>query len=52
MLGVEMWGYMHPDEDPIESAASARRFVEDLVTDAWGADRQFEPSTKIGQPQP
>jgi L-ribulose-5-phosphate 3-epimerase len=38
MLGVEMWGYMHPEADPIESAASARRFVDELVAEAWAAD--------------
>lgn len=35
MLAVEMWGYMHADEDPIEHAASARRFVDELVTGAY-----------------
>jgi L-ribulose-5-phosphate 3-epimerase len=38
MLGVEMWGHMHPEEDPIESAASARRFVDELVAEAWAAN--------------
>jgi len=37
MLAVEMWGYMHPDEDPIEHAAAARRFVDDLVAEAYTA---------------
>jgi predicted hexulose-6-phosphate isomerase len=35
LLGVEMWGYMHADVDPIESAAAARRFVDDLITETW-----------------
>ncbi len=37
MLGVEMWGYMHPDDDPIEHAAAARRFVDELVAEAYTA---------------
>lgn len=41
MLGVEMWGYMHADEDPIESAAAARRFVDQMVAEAWSADRSL-----------
>jgi predicted hexulose-6-phosphate isomerase len=52
MLAVEMWGYMHPDEDPIEHAAAARRFVDDLVTEAWATDRQFDDSPKMSEPQP
>ena len=51
MLGVEMWGHMHPDQDPIESAAAARRFVEELVSEAWPADRPFEQTNKITDPQ-
>jgi L-ribulose-5-phosphate 3-epimerase len=35
LLGIEMWGQMHASQDPIEGAASARRFVDDLVTQAW-----------------
>ena len=35
MLGVEIWGDMHSDQDPIAAAASARRFVADLVADTW-----------------
>jgi len=42
MLGVEMWGYMHPDVDPIESAASARRFVDELVAEAWPSSSPVE----------
>ncbi len=47
MLGVEMWGYMHPDQDPIEHAAAARRFVDDLVADAWATDLPNDPPAKI-----
>jgi predicted hexulose-6-phosphate isomerase len=39
MLGVEMWGYMHPDVDPIESAAAARRFVDKMVAETWTDER-------------
>lgn len=35
MLGVEMWGQMHTDEDPMASAIAARRLVERLVTETW-----------------
>lgn len=38
MLGVEMWGDMHADEDPVESAAAARRFVDQMVAETWTAD--------------
>jgi predicted hexulose-6-phosphate isomerase len=37
MLAVEMWGYMHPDEDPVEVVTSARQFVNELVTEAYAA---------------
>lgn len=37
MLVVEMWGYMHPDDDPIEHAAAARQFVDELVAEAYTA---------------
>lgn len=39
LLGVEIWGQMHAGQGPIECVASARRFVEDLVTEAWQSDR-------------
>jgi L-ribulose-5-phosphate 3-epimerase len=35
LIGVEIWGSMHEGEDPIESVAAARRFVNDLVVEAW-----------------
>jgi predicted hexulose-6-phosphate isomerase len=35
MLGVEIWGDMHSDQDPAAAAASARRFVADLVAESW-----------------
>jgi predicted hexulose-6-phosphate isomerase len=46
MLGVEMWGYMHTDVDPVESAAAARRFVAELVAEAWADDRRVK-SVKV-----
>jgi len=52
MLGVEMWGDMHPDEDPVESAAAARRFVDKMVAEAWSVDLLFNQPTKITEPQP
>ncbi len=38
LLGVEIWGQMHSSEDPIASVASARRFVDSLVAEAWPAN--------------
>jgi L-ribulose-5-phosphate 3-epimerase len=35
LIGVEIWGDRHIDHDPVASAAAARRFVENLVTEAW-----------------
>jgi hypothetical protein len=37
LIGVEMWGNMHADQDPIASIADARRFINSLVTEAWPA---------------
>lgn len=34
LLGVEMWGDMHPG-DPIANAARVRRFIDELVAQAW-----------------
>ena len=38
LLGVEIWGQMHANEDPVASVAAARRFVDGLVAEAWPAD--------------
>ena len=35
LIGVEMWGNMHADQDPIACVAEARRFVDSLVNEAW-----------------
>lgn len=35
LLGVEMWGDRHSGQDPYEAAAGARKFVADLVDEAW-----------------
>jgi L-ribulose-5-phosphate 3-epimerase len=48
MLAVEMWGYMHEGVDPVESAAAARRFVDQMVAEAWTADRLFDHPAQIG----
>ena len=37
LIGIEIWGSMHADEDPVASVAAARRFVGDLVAEAWPA---------------
>ena len=39
LLGVEIWGQMHADGDPVASVAAARRFVDSLVAEAWPAGR-------------
>ena len=41
LLGVEMWGQMHADQDPIECVAVARRFVDCLVSEAWPAGPEY-----------
>jgi L-ribulose-5-phosphate 3-epimerase UlaE len=38
MIGIEMWGNMHADQDPIAGVAEARKFVDSLVTEAWPAE--------------
>lgn len=43
LLGVEIWGDRHADQDPVASVAAARRFVADLVTEAWPDARPFIP---------
>jgi L-ribulose-5-phosphate 3-epimerase len=39
MIGVEMWGNMHPEQDPVACVAEARKFVDCLVAEAWPAGR-------------
>jgi predicted hexulose-6-phosphate isomerase len=44
LLGVEIWGDMHANEDPIAAANAARRFVSDLVAaESWAIHRPFTP---------
>lgn len=43
LIGVEMWGLMHADQDPIACVADAREFVNSLVTEAWPGE---DPSSK------
>jgi L-ribulose-5-phosphate 3-epimerase len=35
LIGIEMWGDRHVGEDPIAIVADARKFVDNLVTEAW-----------------
>jgi len=35
LLGVEIWGQMHADADPVAAVAAARQFVDSLVAEAW-----------------
>jgi L-ribulose-5-phosphate 3-epimerase len=47
MIGIEMWGNMHAEEDPIACVADARKFVDSLVTEAWPAEAPCsEPMSK------
>jgi L-ribulose-5-phosphate 3-epimerase len=46
LLGAEMWGQMHTGQDPIECVASARRFIQDLVTEAWPPDQLDQQKIK------
>jgi L-ribulose-5-phosphate 3-epimerase len=39
LLGVEIWGSMHADGDPVAAVAAARQFVDGLVAEAWPAGR-------------
>lgn len=41
LIGVEMWGQMYADQDPIACVAAARRYVDVLVTEAWPANDPF-----------
>ena len=41
LIGVEMWGTMHADQDPITCVGAARRIVNCLVNEAWPADHPF-----------
>jgi L-ribulose-5-phosphate 3-epimerase len=45
MIGVEMWGNMHADRDPIACVADARTFVDSLVREVWPGDLPCSPST-------
>lgn len=54
MIGVEMWGNMHADQDPVACVADARKFVDSLVTEAWPAEtpRSHSMSKKIEERDP
>jgi hypothetical protein len=41
-----MWGQMHAGQDPIECVASARRFVDALVTEAWPPNQLDQQKVK------
>jgi L-ribulose-5-phosphate 3-epimerase len=53
MIGVEMWGNMHVDQDPLACVAEARKFVECLVTEAWPAEGPSSQlsSKKLDEPE-
>jgi L-ribulose-5-phosphate 3-epimerase len=41
MLGIEIWGQMHDEHDPIAAAASARQFLDALVEEAWPTEHAY-----------
>jgi len=43
LIGVEMWGNMHADQDPVACVADARRFVDCLVNEAWPVNNTIHP---------
>jgi len=51
LLGVEVWSNMHTGQDPVDSAASARKFIDDLVAEAWLTSGQpsFERFGLVGK---
>lgn len=46
LLGVEMWGAMHADQDPLASVVAAREFVNCLVAESWPADNPMNSLEK------
>jgi L-ribulose-5-phosphate 3-epimerase len=46
MIGVEMWGNMHADQDPIACVADARRFVDCLMAEAWPTNHPSSTLTR------
>ncbi|MGZ9223853.1 MAG: L-ribulose-5-phosphate 3-epimerase [Anaerolineales bacterium] len=46
LIGVEMWGNMHADQDPVACVADARRFIDGLVTEAWPVNHPSSTPTK------
>lgn len=48
MIGVEMWGNMHADQDSVACVAGARRFVDSLVIEAWPAETSCSQSMSKG----
>ena len=41
IIGIEMWGNMHADQDPIACVADARKFVDCLVAEAWPTSQPY-----------
>ena len=51
LIGVEMWGNMHADQDPIACVAEARRFVDSLVNEAWQVNPPYRSLTNELHPK-
>jgi len=47
LIGIEIWGSMHTGEDPIASVAAARKFVDNLVAEAWSAERLVNDQEQV-----
>ncbi len=47
MLAVEMWSYMHPEEDPYRHAAAARQFVDELLSGAYGESSPLPAAGRV-----
>lgn len=53
LIGIEIWGDRHTGEDPIASAAIARRFVGNLVDETWPDSLPWQPlETEVASSQP
>jgi len=46
LIGAEIWGQMHSGPDPIEHVVSARRFIQDLITEAWPPEQADQQPIK------
>jgi L-ribulose-5-phosphate 3-epimerase len=51
LIGIEIWGDRHTGEDPVAAAATARRFVGNLVDETWPDGLPLRPlKTEVANP--